>query len=256
MGNQELVRGLLDAEVLGTDGEKLGRVRRVFLDDETGQPAWITVHTGLLGLKENFVPLSAADVSEGRIRVPYGKDKIKDSPSLDADDDRISPDEEAELYRYYGQPYPSRSGREELPDTGVGGRHRGGEAGRATDDAMTRSEERLDVGTERRETGRVRLRKYVVTEHEQQSVPVRREEVRVEREPISEANVDKARSGPDLSEAEAEVTLHEERPVVEKTVEPVERVRLATDEVTGEEQVSEPVRKERIEVEGEGLDKR
>jgi uncharacterized protein (TIGR02271 family) len=116
---------------------------------------------------------------------------------------------------------------------------------------MTRSEEELRVGTAQRERGRVRLRKYVTTEHVQQTVPVQRERVRVEREPITDANVDAATSGPDISEEEHEVILREEEPVVEKRVVPKERVRLDKDTVTGEERVAEPVRKEQIEVQDE-----
>jgi uncharacterized protein (TIGR02271 family) len=123
-------------------------------------------------------------------------------------------------------------------------------AGR-TDEAMTRSEERMNVGTATEQTGRARLRKYVVTEDVQQSVPVSREEVRVEREPVTEADRGAAMSGPDISEAEHEVTLHEERPVVEKETVPVERVRLAKERISGEETVSGDVRKERIEAEGD-----
>jgi uncharacterized protein (TIGR02271 family) len=81
---------------------------------------------------------------------------------------------------------------------------------------MTRSEEELRVGKAEREAGRARLKKYVVTENVTQTVPVQREEVRLEREPITDANVDPAASGPDISEAEHEVTLTEEQPVVEK----------------------------------------
>jgi uncharacterized protein (TIGR02271 family) len=121
-------------------------------------------------------------------------------------------------------------------------------SGPTTDDAMTRSEEELRVGMQERETGRVRLRKYVVTEHVQQTVPVRREEVRLEREPITDANRDRATAGPEISEAEHEVVLHEEQLVVEKRVVPKERVRLAKDTVTDEQQISEEVRKEQIDV--------
>jgi uncharacterized protein (TIGR02271 family) len=124
-------------------------------------------------------------------------------------------------------------------------------SGPTTDDAMTRSEEELDVGTTEREAGRARLRKYIVTENVETTVPVQREEVRLEREPITDANVGAATSGPDLSEEEHEVTLHAEQPVVEKTVVPKERVRLEKDTVTDEERVSEEVRKEQIEMEGD-----
>jgi uncharacterized protein (TIGR02271 family) len=116
---------------------------------------------------------------------------------------------------------------------------------------MTRSEEELRIGTTQRERGRVRLRKYVTTEQVQQAVPVRRERVRLEREPITEANLDAATSGPKLTDAEHEVVLREEEPVVEKRVVPRERVRLDKDTVTDEERVAEQIRKEHIEVQDE-----
>jgi uncharacterized protein (TIGR02271 family) len=121
-------------------------------------------------------------------------------------------------------------------------------SGPTTDNAMTRSEERLNVGTQKVEAGRARLRKYVTTERETATVPVSREEVRVEREPITDANRGDALDGPAISEEEHEVTLTEERPVVEKEAVPVERVRLDKETVTEERQVSEDVRKEQIDV--------
>ena len=124
-------------------------------------------------------------------------------------------------------------------------------SGPTTDNAMTRSEEHLNVGTQRVEAGRARLRKYVVTENVTQTVPVSHEEVRVEREPITDANVGNALDGPAISEEEHEVVLHAERPVVEKEAVPVERVRLDTQTVTEQQQVSEQVRKEQIEVDGD-----
>ena len=111
---------------------------------------------------------------------------------------------------------------------------------------MTLSEERVEVGTQKREAGRARLRKYVVTENVTQTVPVQREEVRLEREPITEANRGAAESGPEISEEEHEVVLHEERPVVEKEAVPVERVRLDTETVTDDVTVNEEVRKEKV----------
>ncbi len=116
---------------------------------------------------------------------------------------------------------------------------------------MTRSEEELAVGKTTHETGRARLGKYVVTEHVQTTVPVQREEVRIEREPVTDANVGDATDGPAISEEEHEVVLHEEQPVVEKRVVPKERVRLDKETVTDEQQVTEEVRKEQIEMEGE-----
>jgi uncharacterized protein (TIGR02271 family) len=119
---------------------------------------------------------------------------------------------------------------------------------------MTRSEEELRVGTETRERGRARLRKYVTTEQQTVTVPVQREEVRVEREPITDANLGDATSGPDISEEEHEVTLREEEVVVQKRAVPKERVRLDTETVTEERQVTEDLRKEQIQVDGDDQD--
>jgi uncharacterized protein (TIGR02271 family) len=115
---------------------------------------------------------------------------------------------------------------------------------------MTRSEEQLRVGTETVEAGRARLRKHVVTENISTTVPVSHEEVRVEREPITDANRDAALSGEPISEEEHEVTLRAERPVVAKEAVPVERVRLTTETVTEDAAVNETVRKEQIEEPG------
>jgi uncharacterized protein (TIGR02271 family) len=240
-------------------GDKLGTIDAIYLDDETGQPEWATVTSGLFGTKEAFVPLSQAQAMGDTIHVPYDKAQVKDAPNMAADG-QLSQQEEAELYRHYGLDYSEHRSDSGLP-AGERDRDRDGVydderdtalgrdiSGPTTDDAMTRSEEELQVGTETRERGRARLRKYVVTETEQVTVPVQREEVRVEREPITDANLDAATSGPAISEEEHEVTLHEETPVIEKRAVPRERVRLDTETVTDQRQVSEEVRKEQIEV--------
>ena len=235
--------------VISADGQKIGSIGQVYVDDSTGEPSFVTVKTGLFGTAESFVPLQDATVTGGDVRVRYSKDEVKDAPRVDPDG-RITPTEEQRLYAHYGL-----SGRgDRTSDTDRAGvssnRNRGTRghdtSGRTTDDAMTRSEERVKVGTRQEEAGRARLRKYVTTENVTQTVPVSREEVRVEREPITDRNVGAARSGPDISEEEHEVVLHEERPVVEKEAVPVERVRLGTETVTDQETVSGEVRKEQI----------
>lgn len=235
--------------VVGADGQKIGRIGQVYVDDSTGEPSFVTVKTGLFGTAESFVPLQDATATGGDIRVTYNKDEVNDAPRVDPDG-QITPTEEQRLYAHYG--LSSRGGYTSGTErAGVSGTRdydtRGYDtSGPTTDDAMTRSEERLNVGTRQEEAGRARLRKYVVTENVTQTVPVSREEVRVQREPITDKNVGAARSGPDISEEEHEVVLHEERPVVEKEAVPVERVRLGTETVTDQETVSEDVRKEQI----------
>jgi len=255
-------------DVLGRDaydpsGDKIGKVGQLYFDDDTGQPAWATVNTGLLGTSESFVPIQDAEIRDDRVQVPYEKAKVKDAPSIDADE-HIDREQEQRLYEYYGLDYWARTqpgdGGEPTTTPGdvAGGQTTAAEAGgrarstgQTTDDAMTRSEEHLRVGTTEHEVGKARLRKYVVTEQQTVTVPVQKERAVVEREPITEGNTDEATSGPELAEAEHEVTLHEERPVVEKTTEPVERVRLATEDVKEQQTVTEDVRKERIEAEGD-----
>jgi uncharacterized protein (TIGR02271 family) len=113
---------------------------------------------------------------------------------------------------------------------------------------MTRSEEQLRVGTETQEAGRARLRKRVVTEHQQMTVPVSHEEITLEREPIAEGNRGDAYSGPEISEEEHEVTLHAERPVVDTEAVAVERVRLGKETVTEQQTVGGEVRKEQVDL--------
>jgi uncharacterized protein (TIGR02271 family) len=232
-------------EVVGSDGDKIGTLEEVYLDTDSGRPEWATVKTGLLGMKQSFVPLREASPEGGKVTVPYSKEQVKDAPSVDPDGE-LSTDEEERLYTHYGIAVGGSSGAGTVDDgDGTEGRD---VSGPTTDDAMTRSEEELHVGTTRRERGRARLRKYVVTEEVQQTVPVQREEVRVEREPITDANVDRATDGPAISDEEHEVVLHEEEVVSEKRAVPKERVRMTKDTVADEETVSEDVRKERIEV--------
>ncbi|SHN20372.1 DUF2382 domain-containing protein [Cryptosporangium aurantiacum] len=256
MVTQEQIPSLIDSTAYDPSGDKIGAIKQVYLDDRTDQPQFATVHTGLFGLRETFVPLDGAELRGDRLVVPVDKSQVKDAPRIDPDgsEGALTPTQVAELYRHYHLPttpsgtrdtYAADVDRDTDRDRDHGGRRSEHGTGR-TDDAMTRSEERLHVGTETHEAGQVRLRKHVVTENVQKTVPVSHERVRVEREPISEANREQAFSGPAISEAEHEVTLHAEKPVVEKEAVPVERVRLGTETVTEEQTVGGQVRKERI----------
>ena len=231
----------------GSDGSKVGKVGQVYLDDETGQPEWATVNTGMFGTNESFVPLGEASFDGERLTVPFDKDKVNNAPNV-SEDGHLSPEEEQELYSYYGVGYDQTATETTGDAAGTVGYDT---SGPTTDDAMTRSEERVNVGTQSQEAGRARLRKYVVTENVTQTVPVRKEKAVIETEPITDANRDAATAGGDITEEEHEVVLREERPVVSKTTEAVERVRLGTEEATEEVTVNEEVRKEKIETEGD-----
>ena len=262
MIGQDMVNRLYDAQVVDPHGEKIGSVKRIWLDGQTGDPLWASVHTGLFGLKESFVPLQRAELLNDQLQVPVDKEQVKESPRIEAANDNMSDDEQAALYQHYGfgpqagapdlerRQQPRRPGSSQQPGDYPGRAKQGRDRmGRQDDGAMTRSEEQLKVGTERVETGRVRLVKHVVTEQQQVQVPVSHEEVRLERTPITDANRAEALRGKDITEAEHEVTLHAEKPVVGKEAVPVEQVRLGKERIDDAETVSGSVRKEQIEVE-------
>jgi uncharacterized protein (TIGR02271 family) len=230
------------------NGDTIGTIDALYLDQQTDKPEWALVNTGLFGTKSSFVPLAGAAPRDEDVVVRVEAQRVKDAPKM-APDEELSEQQEAELFRHYGIDYTAE-GSVTATDNARGAVGHD-TSGPTTDNAMTRSEEELRVGTTERERGRARLRKYVVTEQVQQTVPVQREEVRIEREPITESSVDQALSGPEISEEEHEVVLHEEQPVVEKRAVPKERVRLDKETVVDEAQVSEELRKERIEADGD-----
>jgi len=218
---QNDIHQLAQATVYDADGDKVGGVGQVYLDADSGDPEWVTVKTGLFGTKETFVPLDKASFSGDRIEVPFDKARIKDAPRIEADGP-LSTTEEDELYSYYG--IASSGGRVIGGGAGTttGGTSfegdragdidtdrdldrdrdidrdrdldldrdsdRFGRSDRGSDDAMTRSEERPVAGTQTEQTGNPRLRKYVGTEQQQVDVPVTREEEKLDREPITDAD--------------------------------------------------------------------
>ena len=221
----ERLHELRGAPVYDSAGEKIGEVEEIFYDQDTNRPEWIGIGTGFLGTKRVLVPTAGASAAGDGVTVRYDKDKVKDSPDIDSDD--ISAETERELYSYYGLEY-SQGLADRDPDA---------------DETLMRSEEELHVGTEQREAGRARLRKWVETEPVEMDVELQRETARVVREPIDEPV-----SGEAIGEDEAEVTLREERPVVEKQTVAKERVGIRKDVETERETVRDEVRKERVDI--------
>lgn len=268
MIGKEYLERLTGGNVIDEAGNKIGSVGQIYLDDHTGNPSWVTVKTGWFGTAETFVPLDSASTEGDDIRVPYSEDMVKNAPRVDVDQ-HLSVEEEEELYRYYGQDYAAGYAgtdvdRDVTVDRDVAvdrnldrdvdvdrNLDRDVDVDRdrnLTDEEMVLHEERLVAGKEQREAGRARLRKYVVTEEQQVTVPVTREEVRVVREQLDGERV--ADGGIDLGEAETEVILHEERPVVGKETVATERVGLEKEQVTENVTVNETVAKEVLETEG------
>ena len=281
MINRDNVASILGSDVYDADGDKIGGVGQVYLDDATGDPSWVSVSTGWFGGAQSLVPLSDANYdADGGLRVPYSKDVVKDAPRVE-DDQHLSPAEEEQLYSYYSRTdyndWDGRSFDATDDDVALAGTRRdvdfdrdvdvdvnrrgvdvdvdvdrGLDVDRDRDLSMTRSEERLNVGKEQVEGGRVRLRKYVTTEEQHVTVPVQKEVLSVERTPVE----GDARAAGIIGEGEQveEVVLREERPVVTKETVAVENVAINKDVVTEQHEVTETVAKEHIEVEGDGVD--
>lgn len=282
MTNLNRIEDLANATAYDVNGDKVGSVQDVYVNDTTGQPDFITVNHGLFGTGSSIVPLRGHSLRNGELHLAFPKDRIEDAPDLD-DNGHLTTNDQDALYRHYAltetqdvTTYETGAPADGAVDAGTAGAAGAGAAGvgaaaaglgaadagyadgvagtadagvAGTDsDELIRSEEQLNVSKDRVESGEVHLRKYVVTETETVEVPVEREEVRIVREPITEA--DRAAHTGAIGEAEASVTLHEDQVTVTKESVPVEKVSLETETVRDTETVSEEVRKERFETDG------
>ena len=246
-------------EVYDRDGEKIGKVEDLFVN-EKDEPEYLGVQMGLFGLSgTTLVPweICRRDEAQERIEVEAEKDLVKNAPSFD-EDGAITSDYEREIHDYYGL----RNG-EGFEDRGAYGSYYSDEKdadledrGEARDEdelTVQRTEEELRAGTREREAGEVNVRKRVRTDREQVRVPKKREEVTVERVPVSEEEGKRMAAGAEIVEDEDEirVPIIEEEVVVEKRQVVKEEVRLKKDVVEEEEVVEEDVRKEEVEVDEE-----
>ncbi|MBA2462907.1 MAG: PRC and DUF2382 domain-containing protein [Actinobacteria bacterium] len=230
--------------VYDSAGDKIGSVDEIFYDEQTDKPEWIGIGTGFFGTKRVLVPVQGAELKEDGYYVQFDKDRVKDSPDIDSDE--ISQETEQELYSYYGLQYSERRSDTGLPEGGMGRRDRDTTDREGT---VTRSEEELQVGKRDVEAGGARLRKWVETEPVEMDVELKRETARVTREPVDQVVGDA-----DIGEDEIEVRLSEEEAVVQKQAVAKERVGLEKDVETTRETVTDELRKERVEVEGEVVD--
>ncbi len=231
--------------VVTSTGERVGSIGEVYLNDVTDEPVWVTVRTGSLGTRESLVPVEGASISKDELLVSHSRDQIAQAPSIDRDG-QLSPAEESELYAHYGVARPATAAGNDTP------------ADQSADEGpqwMTRSEERLRIGLEQYEAARVRLRKHIVVEDMTLTVPLTRETLRIEHEPVTTGDTREGTASPVIREEVVEVVLREEHAVVTTETVPVERVRLRTETVVGRVTVNEPVRKERLAFEDTTADK-
>jgi hypothetical protein len=126
MLSRENIEELLNkgGNVVGSNGDKIGPIGQLYADDDTGEPTWVTVKTGLFGTAQSFVPVEGARIDGGDLVVPYTKDQVKDAPRVDTDG-HLEPEEEDRLYTHYEKGTRTYSEAREDSDLGDAG-HRGG----------------------------------------------------------------------------------------------------------------------------------
>jgi uncharacterized protein (TIGR02271 family) len=237
----------LDYTVVDRNNDKVGTVDAVW-EDHTGQPAYIAVKTGWLGLgKAHVVPAHSAEVSDStrKIRLPYAADVIKNAPSFER---QIEIDDPAEIrireyYRLHGFVINPEGSSCEIDTTDR--RHR------VTEDEVRvpLSKEEVKIGKREVEAGGVRLRKIIRTETVNQPVELQREEIVVERVP---AKGTPSRTDVAFREEEIYIPLRREEPMVEKTVRTTEEVRVGKKRETERRDISETVRREDVDIQRQG----
>jgi stress response protein YsnF len=217
---------------------KIGTLDELYVDEDDNKPSWATVKTGLFGGKANFVPLAKAHPTEEGLEVAATKDEVAEAPKV-AVGEELSEEDETRLYRYYREIYHNHTVEAEAnaqddQDTDAP----------SADSESNRSDEESSRDEKQPETRKVHLRKYVVTENVNITVPVQREEVRLVQEPINDDNADHDQNDRQVVADDREVTLYEEVPIVTKKVVPKEKVRLDKDTVQheqlGDNQKQEP----------------
>jgi uncharacterized protein (TIGR02271 family) len=230
--------------VVDRNGTTVGTISEFYIDRGSRLPTFALLNTGLFGTKQTFVPLIRASERNGEIHLPYDKGQIISAPRVDIDGE-LTPDAEAALFGHYGMDYWHDSPGEPPPAAADQGKATTSTAAPDTVETI-RSEEELQGRPVPREATRVRLEKYVVTEQVTQTVPLRREEVRVVREPVHDAPANPQTTSRSDQAQGPSVVLHEEQPVIDKRIVPKERVRLAKETVTEQREVADQVRKEQV----------
>src|SRR3954447_24596303 len=110
MLTEEDSRNVVGATAYGADGDKIGKVGQLYLDDQSGRPEFVTVNTGLFATSESFVPVADARLDGDKLMLPFDKQVVKDAPNIDVDGGHLEPRQEQEIYRYYGLSYDGADG--------------------------------------------------------------------------------------------------------------------------------------------------
>ncbi len=104
------ISDLVGHTAVDADGDKVGTISDVYVDNQTSQPAWFAVTTGMFGTKVSFVPIADAYLDGHDIVVAHSKDHIKAAPNVEADG-QLSEQEVDDLYAHYGHQPAARTSR-------------------------------------------------------------------------------------------------------------------------------------------------
>jgi uncharacterized protein (TIGR02271 family) len=248
------MKDIFDYEVYDRNEHKVGSVENIWANDEN-EIGFIGVSTGWLGLGRNhLIPADEATIDEKShvIRVPYDEETIKSSPSAESEGD-LGEVLERDVYSHFHISPKGRYGYQEpgYPEASTAT----AETSQATDRTdrdftswdrveIPLAEENLHIEKRQQRAGEVRLRKIVRTETVNQPVELRREDVVVERVQGSHHTPgDEA-----FDEEVITIPINEEKAVVQKSVHSAGAVQAHKTYETEQENVSETVRKEDVEV--------
>jgi sporulation protein YlmC with PRC-barrel domain len=111
---------LRGATVVDREGAKVGKIEDVFLDRQTGQPAWAAVKTGLLGHRHSLVPITDASLNaNGDVEVPVSKDQVKRAPNIEPGRE-LTPELERQMWEHYGlSGYEDYTGDDQTRELGL-----------------------------------------------------------------------------------------------------------------------------------------
>ena len=302
MDQNEAIHELVDQPAVDRDGEDLGRVADVFVDEESNAPKWV----GLRVQGREFLvlaPVGGSDLEARPFRLDVDRAHVQSAPTLSSDEKRISPEEETEIERHYREPVPSRDEAPASTTNDERGRGRELDSEASFDDGpigtgsqtpieVVRSEEDLVVDMRVVGRERVRLVKRIVTEQVTRTIEVRHEEMVIERETLAAGGEHELGETTDLdpsgqqepsppttrreriadqlkerlpslpavalgrigsgsgafSGETTEITLMQEEVVVTKRIVPRERIRVRKEVVTEQREVSDTLRKEKVDI--------
>ena len=238
--------------VRGKDGAVLGTVRDLLIDRKAMKVRYLDVALDRALFQADrraLIPVGVTRVDDDAdvVRADVSVESLRSMPAYEGQS--VTRDYESSLHTSFGGSAPTRGTNDEsfyenerYDDRGLFNRGRQAATSSDSEARLTIAEEQLAIGKRQVDSGAAYLRKTVETEHVQETVPVRHEELRVERNPLDANAATDVQIGAD----EIRIPLVREELVVEKRAVPVEEVVLRKEVVTENRTVEADLRRERL----------